>query len=108
MGRLIALTTTVLEDEPCYLLEELHERRRRVQVLHVVRDGRRVEARLDLGPAVGFRTPQLRVVGGVTDEATGRFEVLHTVGQLRDIAEAQRSGRMAQPDPGEIPYWRGR
>lgn len=104
MGVLIAGTETVRLDEPCFGLAELNLQSpgskgwRRYQVLQVVRNDRIAEHRRDLGPAGLFVAPQFRIPGGVIDEATGRIEILHTVGELVDIADYQRDGRFAQPE----------
>lgn len=104
MGQLIAATLAVRMDEPCFGLSEVNLQApgsrgwRRFQVLQVVRGDRLAECRLDLGPAKGFKVEQFRIPGGVVDETTGRAEILHTVGELRDIAEYLRSGRGYRPE----------
>jgi hypothetical protein len=96
--------TDVKPDEPCFNLSELNLMAptlrgvRRYQVLVLVRDDRLVNVRVDLGPATAFTAPEFRVLGGVVDEATGKIEILHTVGELRDIADYQRSNPGWQPE----------
>lgn len=94
----------VRNDEPCFRLEEEILQApgsrgwRRFQILTVVRNDRLAKARVDLGPRDLYNTPPFRILGGVVDEDTGRIHILHTVGELRDIAEAQRHGRFAEPE----------
>jgi hypothetical protein len=63
----------------------------------VIRNDTLAEHRVDLGPRDAFSAAQFRVPGGVVDDATGRFHVLHTVGELRDIADFQRNGFLPAP-----------
>lgn len=96
--------TDVKSDEPCFNLSELNlvapdgKSWRRYQILVVVRDDELANVRVDLGPRGRFRAPEFRVPGGVVDDATGKIEILHTVGELRDIADHQRAGRFWQPE----------
>jgi len=90
-------TTYALKDEPCLGLYELNLKspdqrsRRRYQILTVIRNDKPAEFRKDLGLAKKIKVDQFRIPGGVRDEATGRFEVLHTVGELQDIADYLRA-----------------
>jgi hypothetical protein len=92
-------TDHVLYDEPCYGLYELNlksadqKSRRRFQVIVVVRDDKLAEFRKDLGLAKKFKVDQFRIPGGVLDETTGRTDILHTVGELQDIADYLRTHR---------------
>ena len=101
---LLAETLAVSEDEPCFMLAELNFQSpgsrgwRRYQHLVVVRDEKLADARIDLGPAKEHTAPGFRIPGGVHDEKSGRIEILHTVGELRDIADFQRGGLMWQPE----------
>lgn len=62
----------------------------RFQIILVVRNGKVVEYREDLGPAADYATrPQFRVPGGWIDDA-GKLDPVHTVGELRDIADELR------------------
>jgi hypothetical protein len=96
--------TDVRPDEPCFNLSELNlmapdsRSVRRYQVLVLVRDDRLANVRIDLGPATSFAAPEFRVLGGVVDEVTKKIEILHTVGELRDIAEYQRHTPTWQPE----------
>lgn len=84
-------------DEPCFQLSEVNLQSglpgvgwRRYQFLYVVRGDKLAEYRQDMGPAGDFTAPQFRIPGGVQNEQTGYCEILHTVGELRDIADDQR------------------
>jgi len=104
MTTLIAGTHAVQMDEACFGLYEQNLQSpgsrgwRRYQVILVVRNDKVAEMRRDLGPAKAFTAPQFRIPGGVRDETTGRIEILHTVGELHDIAEHLRDGRVAEPE----------
>ena len=104
MSTLLAGTTVVRMDEPCLQLSEVNLQSpdsrgwRRYQILYVMRGDRPSEFRLDLGPASEYRACQFRVPGGALDEASGRYHVEHTVGELRDIADHLRAGRGTQPE----------
>jgi hypothetical protein len=103
-ARLTIPALFVRQDEPCYCLSETIEQAagsrgwRRVQTVTVVRDDRLANARTDLGPADAFRAPEFICPGGVTDETTGKIHILHTVGELRDVADRHRDGVIAAPD----------
>ena len=104
MPLLMAETLVVTMDEPCFLLVEVNLQSpgsrgwHRYQILTVVRDEKLANARVDLGPAKDYIAPQFRVIGGVHDEHTGKTELLHTVGELVDIADFQRAGMIRQPE----------
>lgn len=94
----------VRSDEPCYCIAEDNlpapdsKGTRRYQTVTVVRDDQLANARIDLGPAEAFRAGPFLCPGGVTDETTGRITILHTVGELRDVADYFRAGLMAPPE----------
>ena len=102
---LVPVALFVRMDEPCMGLFELNQMSpdfkgvRRYQIIRVLRGDRIAEWRKDLGPRTAFIAPEFRVPGGVIDEKTGRFEILHTVGELKDIADFQRDGIIRQPEP---------
>jgi hypothetical protein len=104
MALLLAETLCVTEDEPCFLLVEVNLQSpgsrgwRRYQILTVVRSDTLATARINLGPAKAFAAPQFRIPGGVHDEATGKIEILHSVGELREVADYQREGLIRQPE----------
>lgn len=93
MAQLYLGTDRVGLDEPCLVLREEHMQSpgsrgwRRYRIIQVVRNDKAVEYRKDLGPAESFRTPQFRIPGGGVDPKTGKGQIIHTVGQLIEIAE---------------------
>lgn len=108
MARPILPTTlTVSDDEPCVLLAELDLQSpgsrgfRRYQILIVVRDDRPAEFRTDMGPPT--KEESIRVLGSI--ENAGRIEILHTVAELREIADhirELRSGWSRQIEPANL------
>jgi hypothetical protein len=95
--KLLSATIELSLDEPAFQLSEVHLQSglpgmgwRRYQIIYVVRADRLAEFRLDMGPAENFTAPQFRILGGVQNERTGYCEILHTVGELRDIADDLR------------------
>ncbi len=96
MSKLIAGVNAVSMDEGCWSLKEVNEQSpgsrgwRRYQVIRVIRGDTLAEFRRNLGPARKFKSDQFAIPGGVVDETTGRFELLHTVGELYDMAECLR------------------
>jgi len=92
---LLPATLEISYDELAYSLSELTQPSplgapRRFQIILVVRNDVLTEYRIDLGPSSNFTTPEFRIPGGVIDEITGRGEMLHTVGELKDIATEMR------------------
>ena len=74
---------------------------RRYQVVIVVRNDRPAEFRLDLGPVTGDE--EFRIMGCVEDDR--HMEVLHTVAELREIADylrERRSGWTKQIEPTDL------
>lgn len=109
MATLIAATNAVSMDEKAFHLSEVHLQSpgsrgwRRYQIIYVNRDDRLTEFRRDLGPAQNFQhAEQFRIPGGVVDPQTGRYELLHTVGELVDIADFLRDGPDAKPEMPRI------
>ncbi len=111
MSKLILGTNTVSLDEPCWSLKEVlgpapdYKSLRRWQIIKVIRNDRIAEYRRDLGPAETFKVGEIAIPGGVVDLATGRGELLHTVGELLDIAEYYRRGDLPDPehpDPSDL------
>ena len=93
----------VRQDEPCFNLSELNrlsappdQTLHRYQVLLVVRDDRLAEYREDLGPATNFTRPEFRVPGGVS-LGGGKFEILHTVAELQEVADHLRHESWSLP-----------
>jgi hypothetical protein len=106
MSKLVLGTNVVSFDEPCFSLKEIiapapdSKSLRRYQVLKVIRHGDKLaEMRRDLGPARGFQATEFVIPGGVADPQTGRVEILHTVGELVDIADLIRSDVYERPEP---------
>ena len=92
---LLPATLEISYDELAYSLSELIQPSplgapRRFQIILVIRDNDLAEYRLDLGPSSAFTAPEFRIPGGIVDEITGRGEILHTVGELKDIAIEMR------------------
>ena len=102
MSNIVIGTNTVSLDEPCYNLSEVdlpgpgNRSINRYQILTVVRGDNLVELRRNLGLSKNFKASQFRIPGGVTDYLTGKFECLHKVGELIDIANHLRE---VYPEP---------
>ena len=91
-------THFISEDESCIGLYEMNLQSpgsrgfHRYQIVFVMRGDHPAEFRHDMGLARRFRgVDQLRILGGVMDEKTGRYYVEHTVGELREMAEDMRT-----------------
>lgn len=97
---LIAGTLHVRMDEPCFSLKEHNLQSpgsrgwRRYQIIKVVRDDKVTEFRRDLGAARRFKAKQIQIPGGIVDQVTGRGLILHTVGELMDMADSWRNGEL--------------
>ena len=104
MSKLISAAIEVHLDEPAFNLVEVNLQApdskgwRRYQIISVVRGQRLAEYREDLGAAKDFTADAFRIPGGVWDAATRRMEVLHSVGELREVAEAIRLGPTVRPE----------
>ncbi len=101
---LLGAALFVSPDEPCFLLVEVvlktpdeHEYHR-YQLLYVVRDDQLAEHRIDLGRADMYRNDQFRIPGGATLDS-GHIEIVHTVGELQDIADELRLGPPPHGEP---------
>lgn len=107
MTRLVTATSAVDLDEWCWSLSELHQPAadfkslRRIQTIKVIRGvPPPVEFQRDLGRADQFTAGEFAIPGGVWDPTTGRYELLHTVGELYDMAERIRTRyNYEPPDP---------
>ena len=103
MSKLISAAIEVHLDEPAFNLSEVNLQApdnsgwRRYQIIYVVRGERMAEYREDLGPKDDFTADAFRIPGGVWDASTKRMEVLHSVGELREIAEYVRLGPTVKP-----------
>jgi len=104
MSKLISAAIEVHLDEPAFNLVEVNLQApdskgwRRYQIISVVRGQRLAEYREDLGAAKDFTADVFRIPGGVWDASTRRMEVLHSVGELREVAEAVRLGPTVRPE----------
>ena len=103
MPLLIAGTLVISPDEPCFGIAEVNLQSglpgvgwRRYQIGYVVRQDKLAEFRRDLGPLDAFKCSQFRIPGGVIDGHTGKGEILHTVGELMDIADKLRAGQLGE------------
>lgn len=103
---IVPVTTLVIMDEPCFMLVEENWQSpgsrgfHRYQTVRVVRGDRLADYQTDLGLASRFRKAiQFRIPGGVLEPESGRIRIFHTVGELRDIADMVRSGKVP---PSEI------
>ena len=103
MSKLISAAIEAHLDEPAFNLSEVNIQApdnsgwRRYQIIYVVRGERMAEYREDLGPKDNFTADAFRIPGGVWDASTKRMEVLHSVGELREIAEYVRLGPTVKP-----------
>lgn len=100
MANLMYGASFVSEDEPCIGLFEMNLQSpgskgiHRYQIVYVVRDDKPAEYRKDLGSRDEFKYEEFRIPGGVWDEEHKKFEIVHTVGELRDIADYLRSHKI--------------
>ena len=104
---LLPATLEVSYDELAFNLSELIQpvpvgAPRRFQIILVIRNDALAEYRIDLGPASDFTIPEFRIPGGIVDESTGRGEILHTVGELKDIATAMHEREAPALRPRDI------
>ena len=108
MPQLESATIVVLPDEPCAFIQEVNLLRpvrglkgthwRRIQRLQVIRGDRPAWYEEDLGAAESFaKVPEFNVIGAVTDEQTGRTEILETVASMRWMAEDWRDAPRTAP-----------
>lgn len=92
---LVEGTLNILDTEPAFCLSEVDHNSpdfkgfRRYQIIYVVRGDALAEHWRDLGPAKNFKANGFRVPGGVID-THGKCEILHTVEELREIADHLR------------------
>ena len=92
-NKLTLLTRHVSNDEPCFGLAEVNQvsRRagagvRRVQIIQVIRNDRVYEYHRDMGSADTFKTEEFVFPGHIPLD-NGHYEVLETVGRLKDAAD---------------------
>jgi len=98
MARILCGTDWISEDEKCFELYEQdlqspdYSGFHRYRAYRVMRNGKITEFREDLGSVEGFRgSDQIVLLGGVIDQETKKLEILHTVGELREIADQYRN-----------------
>lgn len=105
-------TVAVSLDEPCLAMAELNIQSpgskgfHRYRCVYVVRADQMACFMEDLGavdlwPEAG----QFRIPGGVVDDATGRMQIVHTVGELYDIADYLRGGFCKPPELPRRDLW---
>jgi hypothetical protein len=108
MPVLESITIAVDVNEPCSYIEEVNLLRRvaglkgthwrRIQRLQVVRGDRAAWYEEDLGPVESFtKVPEFNIVGAVTDEHTGRVDILETVARMRWMAADWRDSPRTAP-----------
>ena len=99
--KLHSATLTINEDEPAFNLSEVNLQEghgwRRYQIVTVIRGERFAQWWDDLGPRSSHTADQFRIVGGVP-VGKGRIECLHTVGELRAMADRLRAGALLKFD----------
>jgi len=84
-------TDYILNDEPCFNLSEVNLQSpmsrgwHRYRILTVVRGDKLVDYWDDMGLAKAFKEEEIRVLGGA-EGGNGRIHIMHTVGELIDIA----------------------
>ena len=92
-------------DEPCLRLSELYQldennsNLRRYQMIYVIRYDQPAKHMLDMGPYESFTAPEFHLPGAVKDDQTGRVTIVHTVGELQDVANALRDQPQEQVQP---------
>jgi hypothetical protein len=93
-------TNWIQFDEKCAGLFELNYQSpgnkgfHRYQIILVARGDDIYEYRKDMGQAKKFKgIDQLRIPGGVMDKLTGKMNIVHTVGELMDIADKLRADK---------------
>lgn len=103
-GRLKVGTDYISMDEWCFSLKEMNEESpgakgaHRYQIIKVIRGDQIAEYRRDLGAATRFTAQQFIIPGGVANPQTGKAELLHSVGELMDVADYLRDGRIPEPE----------
>ena len=102
---MVLLIDEVSPDEPCLRLSELYQldennsKLRRYQVTYVIRYDKPAKHMLDMGPYESFTTSEFHLPGAVKDERTGSVTIVHTVGELQDIANALRDQKQEEVSP---------
>ena len=103
MAQLVTGAVDVQRDEPAFALAEVNLQSpdssgwRRYQIIYVIRNDKLAEYREDLGPSENFTAEAFRIPGGVWDADTRRLEIMHSVAELKHIAEKVRLGPRIAP-----------
>ena len=66
---------------------------------YVIRYDKPAKHMLDMGPYESFTTSEFHLPGAVKDERTGSVTIVHTVGELQDIANALRDQQQEETAP---------
>ena len=104
MAQLVTGAVDVHRNEPAFALAEVNLQPpdssgwRRYQILYVIRNDKLAEYREDLGPRENFTAEAFRIPGGVWYSDTRRLEIVHSVAELKDIAENVRLGPKVVPE----------
>ena len=102
---MVLVIDEVSPDEPCLRLSELYQldennsNLRRYQMIYVIRYDQPAKHMLDMGPYESFTAPECHLPGAVKDDQTGRVTIVHTVGELQDVANALRDQPQEQVQP---------
>jgi hypothetical protein len=102
---MVLLIDEVSPDEPClrlseiYQLDDANSNLRRYQMVYVIRYDQPAKYQLDMGPYSTFAAPEFHLPGAVKDEQTGRITIVHTVGELQDVANALREQQQEELKP---------
>lgn len=108
--KLKAVAETVSPDEMCFGLSEVNIVPgngelgwRRVQKVFVNRGDRLAEHWVDMGPVSEWPSAEaFGVPAWVADPRTRKIEPLHTVGELRDVADVLRARHSEHPKPSDL------
>lgn len=111
-GAFCAVTRAVFDDEPCLylaernLLSETGYTRYRYQILKVVRDDRTANAYVCLGKADDYTADELDIPGSIP-HGDGKYTLIHTVAELRGIAEdlRQEPPKEVEAPPMQEMWW---
>ena len=102
---MVLLIDEVSPDEPCLRLSELYQldennsNLRRYQMIYVIRYDQPAKHMLDMGPYESFTAPEFHLPGAVKDDQPDRVTIVHTVGELQDVANALRDQPQEQVQP---------
>ena len=88
---IIVPTTYITNDEGCFELAEINLQSgkgiHRYRIYAVIRQDNLYQVWEDMGSSKNFKADEFKILGGVLDENTGKFTVLHNVGELKEMAE---------------------